>query len=109
MKIGYLYLLLTIFFDSIGISLLNKANGVTDLKYLLLGLFFLSIGSILLSLSFKSIDMTIANATFAGLSSLLVALMGCFYFDEKYTLFQYFCITTIVFGVFGLNLTGVSK
>jgi multidrug transporter EmrE-like cation transporter len=41
MKIGYLYLLLTIFFDSIGISLLNKANGVTDLKYLLLGLFFL--------------------------------------------------------------------
>jgi small multidrug resistance pump len=109
MKIGYLYLVLTVVFDAIGIGFLNKANGISDLKYTLFGLLFVNLGLILLSLAFKTIEMTVANAIFAGLATLSVALIGVFYFGEKYTLFQYFCMATILFGVIGLNLTGVGK
>lgn len=109
MKIGHLYLVLTVIFDSIGISLLNKADGVTNLKYLLGGLFFVNLGLIFISMSFKTINITVANASFAGLTILLVAMIGYFYFNERYTLFQYFCVATIIFGVVGLNLTGVGK
>ncbi|MDD5755048.1 MAG: SMR family transporter [Methylococcales bacterium] len=109
MKIEYLYLFLTIVFDSLGIAFLNKADGLIHLKYLLLGLALLNLGLICLSLALKTMDMTIANTTFAGLSSLLVALIGYFYFGEKYTLFQYICVTSVLFGVAGLNMTGLAK
>jgi small multidrug resistance pump len=109
MKIGYLYLALTVVFDAIGIGLLNKAGKSSQLAPLLLGLLSVNLGLILLSLAFKTIEMTIANAIFAGLATLSVALIGGFYFGERYTLFQYFCMGTILFGVVGLNSTGVGK
>lgn len=106
---AYLYLFLTIVLDALGISFLNKAGGITETKYLFLGLLFLNFGLVCLSMALKSMDMTMANTTFAGLSSLLVALAGYFYFDERYTLFQYLCMGLIVFGVICLHFTGVNK
>ena len=109
MKIAYLYLGLTILFDSIGIALLNKAAGVSKLTYLLAGLLGINLGLLFLSLALESMAMTVANATFAGVSSLLVALIGYWYFGERYTVFQYVCVAAIIFGVIGLNSTGVTK
>jgi small multidrug resistance pump len=109
MNIGYLYLVLTVILDSVGIGLLNKANGWDNLKDLVSGLFLINLALVLFSLSFETINMTVANTIFAGLTSLLVALMGYFYFEERYTLFQYFCIATVLFGVIGLIVTNVDK
>jgi multidrug transporter EmrE-like cation transporter len=75
----------------------------------LAGLFFVNLSLIFISMSFKTINITIANASFAGLTVLLVTMIGYFCFNERYTLFQYFCIATIIFGVVALNLTGVGK
>ncbi|MFI3137675.1 MAG: SMR family transporter [Methylococcaceae bacterium] len=90
-------------------ALLNKADGLTHLNYLLTGLLLLNLGMLTFSLSLKSLDMTIANTTWAGLSILVVAVIGYFHFDEKYTLVQYLFISWVLFGLIGLNLTGINK
>jgi small multidrug resistance pump len=109
MKFRYLFLALTILFDSLGIGLLNKADGTANLKFLLPGLALVNLGLVALSYALKYLDVTIANTTFAGMSSVLVAGIGYYFFDERYTLFQYCCLALVLFGLVGLNLTGVSK
>ena len=89
MKIAYLYLSITIILDSLGISLLNKANGFQSPKFLILGLIFLNLGLVSLSLTLKTMDMTIANTTFAGVSSCLVAAIGYIYFRAIYSISIY--------------------
>lgn len=106
---AYVYLACTIIFESLGVALLNKANGLSHLSYLLLGLLALNLGMLTFSMALKTIDMTIANTIWAGLSILLVAVIGYFHFDERYTISQYLYISLVLGGLVGLNLTGVSK
>ena len=106
---GYVYLTLTVLLDTVGIAFLNKANGVSNLKYLLLGLLFINLGLVSLSVAFKTLEMTVANTLFAGLTSLLVAMIGYFYFGERYSVLQYGFIIAIVISVIGLHLTGLSE
>lgn len=109
MNLGYVYLVLTVAADSIGIGFLNKAEGFSNLKYLTLGLLTINAGLISFSLALKTIPMTIANAMFAGLATFSIALVGWLYFGEKYSALQYGCMGLILVGVVGLNLTGVGK
>lgn len=106
---AYAYLAGTILFETIGVTLLNKAGGLTHLKFLILGLLSFNLGMVLFAMCLKSMDMTIANTTWAGLSILLVAIVGYFHFDEKYTLVQYAFISLVLVGLVGLNMTGISK
>ena len=109
MQFRYLFLALTILLDSVGIAFLNKAEGTTHLRYLGLGLALLNLGLVALSYTLKYLDVTIANTTFAGASSVLIAAIGYYYFHERYTLFQYCCLALVLFSLVGLHLTGVSK
>ncbi len=109
MRLAYVYLTLTIFLDAFGIALLNKANGVANPRFLLLGLLLVNGALVALSLALRDMDVTIANATFAGASSILTALLGYAWFGERYTAFQYGCLALILFGLVGLNLTGGRK
>jgi multidrug transporter EmrE-like cation transporter len=79
---SYLYLVGTIFFESIGVALLNKSDGFNNWKYLLAGLVFFNTGMISFAMALKDIDMTIANTTWAGTSILVVAILGYIIFDE---------------------------
>jgi small multidrug resistance pump len=105
----YLFLALTIVFDSLGIAFLNKAEGTTHLTFLALGLLLLNMGLVSLSYTLKYMDVTIANTTFAGVSSVLIAAIGYYWFQERYTMFQYCCLALVLAGLIGLHLTGVSK
>lgn len=109
MQFRYLFLAITVLFDSLGIAFLNKAEGTTNLKYLGLGLGLLNLGLMSLSYTLKYMDVTIANTTFAGISSVAIAAIGYYYFNERYTLFQYCCLAFMIFGLIGLNVTGISK
>ena len=109
MNIGYVYLVITILLDSLGIAFLNKANGFESPKFLILGLVLLNLGLVALSYTLKTLDMTIANTTFAGVSSVLIAIIGYIFFGERFTLFQYLCLASVLLGLVGLNYTGVSK
>lgn len=106
---GYIFLIGAVVLDSLGIALLNKADGISNLKFLLSGLLFLNLGLVSFSISLKTLDLTLANTTWAGLNILLVAIIGYFYFDEKYTLIQYLLIGLVICGLTALNLSGVSR
>jgi small multidrug resistance pump len=106
---SYLFLLGTIFFESIGVALLNKSDGFSNWKYLMAGLLFFNAGMVSFAMALKGMDMTIANTTWAGASILIVAIMGYIIFDERYHFTQYLYIGFVVVGLVGLNATGVSK
>jgi small multidrug resistance pump len=106
---SYLFLLCTILFESIGVALLNKSNGLSHWQYLISGLFFFNAGMIFFSMALKTMDMTIANTTWAGASILIVAMIGYFMFEERYQLSQYLYIGLVLIGLIGLNASGVSK
>ncbi|MEN9352906.1 MAG: hypothetical protein RL318_231, partial [Fibrobacterota bacterium] len=86
---AWLYLVGTIAMESTGIALLNKAGGFSKPQWLALGLLFLNLGMLSFSMALKTLDMTIANTTWAGLSILLVAAIGFIGFGERYSLVQY--------------------
>lgn len=109
MSIAYFYLALTILLDSLGIALLTKANGMAQPKYLVGGLLLINLGLLTLACTLRHMNVTIANTTFAGVSSVLVAAIGYAYFAERYTPFQYGCLLLMVVGLLGLHLTGISK
>ena len=106
---SYLYLVGTIFFESIGVALLNKSDGFNNWKYLLAGLLFFNTGMISFAMALKDIDMTIANTTWAGTSILVVAILGYMIFDERYHLSQYLYICFVIIGLVGLNFSGINK
>ncbi len=106
---NYLYLLGTIFFESIGVALLNKSDGFNNWKYLLAGLIMFNIGMLSFAMALKTIDMTIANTTWAGFSILVVAILGYLIFDERYHFSQYLYICFVIIGLVGLNFTGIGK
>jgi multidrug transporter EmrE-like cation transporter len=106
---SYLFLAGTIFFESLGIALLNRSEGLNLPRFLFSGIIFLNIGMFCFALALKDMDMTIANTTWAGASILTVALIGYYVFDERYDPIQYFCIFLVTVGLVGLNLSGLQK
>jgi small multidrug resistance pump len=106
---SYLYLLGTILFESMGVALLNKSDGFNNWKYLLAGLILFNIGMVSFAMALKNLDMTIANTTWAGVSILVVAIVGYVFFDERYHFSQYLYIALVMIGLVGLNFSGIGK
>lgn len=106
---SYLFLLGTIVFETIGVSLLNKSDGISNWKYLAAGLIFFNAGMITFAMALKNMDLTIANTTWAGASILIVAVVGYAVFEERYHFSQYIYILFVLIGLVGLNASGISK
>ena len=106
---SYLFLFCTIVFESIGVALLNKADGFKHSHYLMGGLVFFNIGMAFFALALKGMDMTIANTTWAGAGILVVAAFGYVFFGERYQFLQYVCIAFVLLGIVGLNISGFGK
>jgi len=107
--VPYLYLICTILLESGGIALLNKADGLAHPKFLVGGLVLLNLGMVAFAQALRTLDMTIANTTWAGSSILLVAILGFVWFGERYSPVQYSLIGLVLVGLVGLNLSGISR
>jgi len=106
---SYLFLFCTIILESIGVALLNKADGFKHWHYLVGGLVFFNTAMVSFALALKGMDMTIANTTWAGAGILLVAVFGYLIFEERYQFTQYVFIGFVLVGIVGLNLSGFGK
>lgn len=58
-----------------------------------------------LTLALRYIDMSVAYAVWAGLGVVLVSVIGAFFFAEPMTLWRVGCISLVLLGVVGLNLS----
>ena len=101
---GYLFLILTILSESAAIVCMKLSAGFHNKMYTAFAMVTYGLSFLFLTLSLRSLPAGIANAIWAGASTLLVALLGIVIFKEKLTAWQIACLLLIAAGLIGLNV-----
>lgn len=99
-----IYLVLAIFLEVAGTTSMKLSNGFTQLgpSILIFVFYFFSFG--FLTLSLKRLEISTAYAVWSGLGTLLIALIGMFFFKESMTVIKALSLMLIIIGVVGLRL-----
>lgn len=100
---GYIFLVLTIIFETLAIVLMKMADGVTNRIFLISGGVCYMATFYLLTMALKYLPMGYTNAIWAGTSTFLVYVVSAIYFKEKTSLLEYFFVLCILTGIVGLN------
>ena len=99
-------LMMAIVFEVTGTTAMKLSDGFTrPLPSILLFLFYL-LSLAALTLALKRIEVSIAYAVWAGVGTVLVAIIGILWFREPVSLLKVGSILLIVTGVVGLHLSG---
>lgn len=101
---GYLFLLLSIFFEVIGSAFLKLSEGFTKVtpSVLLIVFYLLSFTFIIFAL--KTISLSIGYSIWAGLGTAGAALVGVLFFNEKLSSINMIGLVIIIAGVVIMNL-----
>lgn len=101
----WIYLILAIVFEVCGTTSMKLSEGFTKFwpSVLLFVFYVLSLTS--LTFALKTLDVSVAYAVWSGLGTILIALIGIFWFHEPVTTIKFISIALIIIGVVGLNLS----
>ena len=102
---AWLILIASILFEVFGMLFLKYSNGFTNLLPTAGGVSCFIISIWLMSISLKQIEMGIAYAVWAAVSTAVVVVIGIAFYSETISSFKITGITLIVIGVVLLNLT----
>lgn len=102
---GWIYLGLTILLESAAIICMKLANGFTNRYWSVMAVITYMGSFILLTLALRKLPAGLANAIWAGASTLLVALLGNLLFKESIGITQLFFLLLIVTGLIGLHFS----
>lgn len=105
---GYLFLLVAIFGELVGTNLLKAANGFTVLWPTLGSLAAYAACFYFLSLSLKTINLSVAYTLWAGLGILVTTFIAVLVWKEPLSLVDVVGIVLILIGVVVLNLAGAN-
>lgn len=100
---GYLFLSVSIISELVGTSLLKMSNGMTVLLPTLGVALGYGLAFYFLSLSLKTIPLSLAYAIWSGVGTALTALIGVVIWGEVLTTFMFVGILLIIGGVVLLN------
>jgi len=100
---GYFFLVLTILTETIAVICMKMSDGFQHRVYAIAAVITYALGFVFLSLSLKTLPAGLANAVWAGASTVLVAVLSYFIFDDKFTTVQIISILLITIGLVGLN------
>lgn len=100
---AWLLLAAAIVLEVAGTTSMKFSAGFTRLLPSVLIFVFYALSFFALTLALKKLDLSLAYAIWAGVGTVLIALIGFIYFGEQATLFKTACIGLIVIGVVGLN------
>lgn len=100
---GYIYLLLTILFESAAIVWMKLSGGAQDKFFLIIGGLAYAASFIFLTMALKYLPMGLTNAIWAGASTFVVYLIGVFYFKDQTNFWEIFFVLCIIIGIVGLN------
>lgn len=101
---AWAYLTLAIVLEVAGTTCMKLSDGLAHLWPSVLIFVFYAGAFVALTLALKRIDVSLAYAIWAGLGTVLIAVIGALYFHEPMTPLRVVCIALIVVGVVGLNL-----
>ena len=102
---AWTYLIVGILFETAGTTSLKLSDGFTNVIPSLLCVVFFVISLYLVSLSVRSIEISVAYAVWSGVGVVLLTFVGALYFHESITATKLMFIALIVAGVVGLQLT----
>jgi small multidrug resistance pump len=98
------YFLLAIVLEVAGITSMKLSEGFNHIYPSLMIFIFYGLSFIFLALSLKRMEVSIAYAMWSGIGTLLIAIIGIFFFHEHVTFIKLGSLGLIVLGVFGLRL-----
>ncbi|MHB1948234.1 MAG: DMT family transporter [Gammaproteobacteria bacterium] len=97
------YLFLAILLEVAGTTSMKLSYGFEKLVPSVLLFVFYMLSFLFLTLSLKRLEVGFAYAIWAGLGTLLIALIGVFYFNEPMTIIKATSLFLIIVGVMGLK------
>jgi small multidrug resistance pump len=105
---GYLFLALTIVAETAAVIYMKLAHGFQNKLNASIAILAYLLGFIFLTLALKYLPVGLANAIWAGASTVLVAVLGVYLFKEQLTILQLVSLILIVLGLVGLNIEKVN-
>ncbi|WP_028402249.1 DMT family transporter [Ectobacillus panaciterrae] len=101
----WIYLSLAILFEVAGTTSMKLSNGFSKIIPSILLLVFY-VGSLcFLTLTLKTIEVSIAYAIWSGMGIIIITLIGVLYFNESISIVKVISIVLIIVGVVVLNIT----
>ena len=101
----WLYLFLAIGFEVLGTTAMKLSEGFTKTMPSIAMAVFYILSLVMLTLTLKKIDVSIAYAIWSGLGTALIAGIGIVVFGESLTPMNIVSIALIILGVIGLQLS----
>ncbi|MCY8105112.1 multidrug efflux SMR transporter [Bacillus mojavensis] len=100
----WMFLCLAILFEVAGTVSMKLSSGFTRLLPSVLLMFFYGGSLFFLTLTLKSIDVSVAYAVWSGMGIVLITIVGFLYFQENISVMKLISIGLIIAGVVSLNL-----
>jgi small multidrug resistance pump len=101
---SYLFLILTIVCETAAVIFMKLSDGFRMKGYAAIAVITYALSFVFLTLALKQLPAGIANAVWAGASTVLVAILGLLIFNERLSMMQVISLGLIVAGLIGLNL-----
>jgi small multidrug resistance pump len=99
-----LYLMFAILLEVAGTTSMKLSNGFSIFLPSVFIFIFYFFSFIFLTLSLKQLELSTAYAVWSGLGTLLIALIGMFFFKEPMTIIKVLSLGLIIVGIVGLRL-----
>ncbi len=106
---NWLFLALAIALEICGTTSMKLSEGFTKLLPSIMIFVFYGLSFAALTVTLKSIDVSVAYAVWSGAGTALIAAIGILWFKEPTGVLKLVSIAVIVLGVVGLNLGGGGK
>lgn len=103
---NWLVLSLAIVLEVAGTSCMKLSGGFERVLPSILMFVFYGLSFVSLTFALKHYEVGVAYAIWSGLGTLLIAIIGIYFFQESVSLIKVASIGLIVAGVVGLNLGG---
>lgn len=98
------YLLLAILLEVAGTTSMKFSEGFTHLLPSIFIFVFYTFSFIFLTLTLKRLEVSFVYAIWSGLGTLLIAVIGIFFFHEPVTAIKVGSLALVIIGVMGLKL-----
>ena len=103
MSTSWIYLIAAILFEVSGTTCMKLSQGFTKIGPSILIVVFYGLCFTFLTLALKELEVSVAYSVWAGLGTVLIAIIGIIWFRESATLIKLLSIALIIIGVIGIN------
>tara|TARA_B110000285_G_C14939375_1_gene521243 strand:- start:376 stop:717 length:342 start_codon:yes stop_codon:yes gene_type:complete len=104
----WLFILLIAVLETIAMGVIEDSANKRN-KYFIIGIFIYCIVAYILYEILKDGNIAITNALWNATTVVLVTLMGIFYFDEKFTIYQYIGLAFAILAVIFIEMDHILK